>query len=263
MPGIAAAHLSSKRRAPSVAVAAHVRGLALLLATHLARALALSRDPGPIPLRPEEGARFGVAGNLHPGGSRPGDDLARRDAFGELFARYSAPLANYLYGMTRDRELSADLVQETFARALAATNDLAAIAYPQAWLYRIATNLALTTLGRRRRFGWLPLSHVEPESAAASSGRWSIPPLPDQPYADLAATIAERDAVWGVLAELPPRWRAILLMQTTAGFEVREIATLLRLSEANVRKILFRAKERFRELHAQAEQPSPKGGGAR
>ena len=254
MPGIAAAH-PSKRRTPNAA--AYLRGLTVLLAAHLARALALSQDTGPIPLRPNEDAQPGITS-----GTRSGD-YARRDAFGELFTRYSAPLVDYLYGMTRDRELAADLAQETFARAIAATSDPAAITYPQAWLYRIATNLALTTLGRRRRFGWLPLSHVEPESGVESSGRWPMPPLPDLPYTDLAATIAERDAVWSVLAELPPRWRAVLLMQATAGFEVREIAALLRLSEANVRKILFRAKERFRELHAQAERPATKGGDAR
>ena len=118
-------------------------------------------------------------------------------------------------------------------------------------------------MGRRRRFGWLPLSHVEPEAGVESSGRWPPPPLPDLPYTDLAATIAERDAVWRVLAELPARWRAVLLMQTAAGFEVREIAVLLRLTEANVRKILFRAKERFRELHTQAECGNAKGGDAR
>jgi RNA polymerase sigma factor (sigma-70 family) len=72
--------------------------------------------------------------------------------------------------------------------------------------------------------------------------------LPQVP-GDLAADVAERDAVWTVLAELPPRWRAVLLLQTVAGFEVREVASLLQLSEANVRKSLFRAKERFRTLY--------------
>ena len=78
--------------------------------------------------------------------------------------------------------------------------------------------------------------------------------------------MAERDAVWETLAELPPRWRSVLLLQATAGFEVREIATQLGLSEGNVRKILFRAKVRFRALHAQHEAPDhlgPKTRGAR
>lgn len=178
-----------------------------------------------------------------------------RQQFEALFARYQLPLLDYLYGMTRDREWAADLVQETFLRAYASTADLATITYPQAWLYRIATNLALSALRRRKRFGWLRLSALEPESAPGDSDARLLSLRPRSlPVEDVAATVAERDAVWGVLAELPPRWRSVLLLHTTGGFSVAEVASALQLSEANVRKILFRAKERFRTLHAQVAQ---------
>jgi len=180
------------------------------------------------------------------------------ERFELLFVRYQTPLLDYLYGMTRDREWAADLTQETFLRAFAASPETADISYPQAWLYRIATNLALTALRRRKRFGWLALSAFEPGSS--SSDAWHVPAeSPNLRSDDIAATVAERDAVWQVLAELPPRWRAVLLLQTTAGFGVSEIAAQLSLSEANVRKLLFRAKERFREIHARIEAT----GGAR
>jgi RNA polymerase sigma-70 factor (ECF subfamily) len=177
----------------------------------------------------------------------------------DLFTSYHLDLIEYLYGMTRDRELAADLAQDAFMRAYAAAPDLAGVAQPRAWLYRIATHAALNASRHRRRFEWLPLSRVEPEAgleaSAEASGAWSaLPPvaLPSG-EGDPGVQVAERDAVWTVLAELPPRWRAILLLQATAGFEVREIAMQLRLSEANVRKVLFRAKERFRVLYLQLD----------
>jgi len=185
---------------------------------------------------------------------------ARQAQFEQWFARYRLPLLDYLYGMTRDREWAADLVQEAFLHAYTAAGDPEAIAQPRAWLYRIATNAALSALRRRRRFTWLPLSAVEPEAAASSSDRWMRPETPDLPGQDVAASVAERDAVWKTLAELPPRWRSVLLLQTTGGFEIREIAGQLALSEANVRKMLFRAKERFRTLHAQHEAVDQMGG---
>src|SRR5262249_20624817 len=64
---------------------------------------------------------------------------AERAQFEDLFARFHLPLLDFLYGMTRDREVAADLAQETFLRAYAARSSLDSIAYPQAWLYRIAT----------------------------------------------------------------------------------------------------------------------------
>ena len=178
---------------------------------------------------------------------------ARHAQFEQWFAQYRLPLLDYLYGMTRDREWAADLVQETFLNAYAAGAAPAALANPRAWFYRIATNTTLTALRRRKRFTWLPLAETAPSPGASSSDRWMRPELPDISGPDFAADVAERDAVWKTLAELPPRWRSVLLLQATAGFAVREIATQLGLSEANVRKILFRAKERFRALHTQYE----------
>ncbi len=177
----------------------------------------------------------------------------------QWFARYQLPLLDYLYGMTRDHEWAADLAQETFLRACTVT-DLTAIEHPQAWLYRIATNVAISALRRRKRFGWLPLSAIEPEAGDADTSRQTRLEMPAMPPRDIEATAAERDAVWAVLAELPPRWRAVLLLQTAAGFEVREIAMQLRLSEANVRKLLFRAKERFRTIYAHYDAMSANGG---
>ncbi|MEO7000912.1 MAG: RNA polymerase sigma factor [Ktedonobacterales bacterium] len=206
-------------------------------------------------------ARFALApfDQLHPSHpsqpARPSASGVHRQQFEALFARYQQPLLDYLYGMTRDREWAADLVQETFLRAYAAAPDLAAITYPQAWLYRIATNLALSALRRRKRFSWLTLNALEPGDAG-SSDRHRLPPQAQIPHEDMAATVVERDAVWQVLAELPPRWRSVLLLHTTSGFAVSEVAESLNLSEANVRKILFRAKERFRVLHAQLAQQS-------
>ncbi|HEV2235613.1 MAG TPA: RNA polymerase sigma factor [Ktedonobacterales bacterium] len=176
-------------------------------------------------------------------------------AFIDLFARYHLPLIDYLYGMTRDRELATDLAQDTFERAWATAPDLAGIAQPRAWLYRIATHVALNAARHRRRFEWLPLSRVEPEAGGQVADTWALLPRVQLPQVtrDLAVSVAERDAIWTALADLPARWRAVLLLQAAAGFEVHEIATLLHLSEANVRKCHFRAKERFRALYRQLD----------
>ncbi|HEU4783425.1 MAG TPA: RNA polymerase sigma factor, partial [Ktedonobacterales bacterium] len=104
---------------------------------------------------------------------------ARHAQFEQWFAQYRLPLLDYLYGMTRDREWAADLVQETFLNAYAAGDTPTAIANPRAWFYRIATNTALTALRRRKRFTWLSLTESAPSPGASSSDRWERPELPD------------------------------------------------------------------------------------
>jgi RNA polymerase sigma factor (sigma-70 family) len=187
------------------------------------------------------------------------DALPRQGEFERWFAQYQPPLLDYLYGMTRDREWAADLAQETFLRAYTSiTRDPVVIEHPQAWLYRIATNVALSALRRKRRFDWLPLSVVEPKPGADSLGHMRIE-APELRGQDIAATVVERDAVWTVLADLPPRWRAALLLQAVGGFETKEIAAELGVSEVNARKILFRAKERFRQIIARREADEARG----
>ncbi len=181
--------------------------------------------------------------------------------FEQWIAQYQRPLLEYLYGMTRDRESAADLAQETFLRAYTATSNAPeVIEHPQAWLYRIATNVAISALRRKRRFNWLSLSVFEPEAAASGANLWRRPVIPELRDEDIAVTVVERDAVWSVLDELPPRWRAALLLQTTGGFETREIAAQLGVSETNARKILFRAKERFRQIAARRAEAEMRGG---
>lgn len=207
-------------------------------------------------------------------GATPGGGELARDVTQDIerwFGDYQRPILDYLYGMTRDREWAADLTQETFLRAYAArVRDSAAIERienPQAWLYRIATNLTLSALRRNRRFAWLPLSAVEEsgDTGDSSEGRWRVDSAASHGE-DIAATVVERDAVWRALAGTPPRWRAALLLQTAGGFTPREIAGQLGVSEANARKMLYRAKERFRQIMrdmARADAAAETKGGAR
>ena len=193
----------------------------------------------------------------------PLDGPTREDhaLFEQLFTRHSPALYEYLCGMTHgDHELASDLVQETFLRAIGASVAITDVERPHAWLFRIATNLALTAQ-RRRPISWVPLGVVEPQPGADSSDQWRVPRTLLERSQDVAAEIAERDSVWRALTELPPRWRAALLLQTTSGFSTREIAALLGLSEANVRKIIFRAKERFRAIYLALDTQSAQEGG--
>src|SRR5262249_13207494 len=95
-----------------------------------------------------------------------------RSAFVDLFARYHVPLLDYLYGMTRAGELAADLAQDTFVRAFAAAPTLAGIEQPRAWLYHIATRVALNAIRHRGHFEWLPLSRVQSEEGGGPAAAW-------------------------------------------------------------------------------------------
>src|SRR5437764_514337 len=76
------------------------------------------------------------------------------NAFDEIFARHREPVRLYLLRATRDEQAAEDLGQEVFLRVWTKAETFIADAPFNAWLYRIAINLALNharTVHRRRQ----------------------------------------------------------------------------------------------------------------
>ena len=138
------------------------------------------------------------------------------------------------YRMTGDAAEADDLVQETFARALAK-----GAAAPRAWLTRVAANLALDHLRRRKRRGyvgqWLPAPVDTDDLASPQSGAAAR-------YDRLeSATLAFLLA----LEALTPLQRAVLLLRDVFDEPARDAAQALRIGEANLRQTLLRARARM------------------
>ena len=166
------------------------------------------------------------------------EDLAQVVA--SLFEAYAQPVCAYIHSLVDDWPLAHDLTQETYL-ALHQTRDrLPQVVNRRAWVYRIATHLALNERKRRKRFAWLPWSHAE-ENA---SGTWT----------SLESTIDARDAVEQALAALTLDYRAPLLLYSGYDFTVREIAEALAISEPAVKTRLHRAREMFRKVYDRSDE---------
>lgn len=130
------------------------------------------------------------------------------------------------------------LTQEVFLRAWQRFGTLRTYERPEGWLFRVATNLALTHLRRRggRADAAIPLESVR-DPGASDPGRH----------------VAESELVRRVLLGPPPRPRAALVLREVYGLSGEEIARTLGMSASAVRVALHRARERFRELYRLAE----------
>ncbi len=155
-----------------------------------------------------------------------------------LFEAHHVPLYRYLVRLAGDPDLAADAAQEAFVRLIDHAPRLRArpAEEARAWLYRVATNVALEqlrTAARRRR-----LLEAAPLRA----------PVGDPaPPADAAAESGERHArVTAALAELPERDRTVLLMRE-AGFAHREIAAAVGTTTGAVGTVIARALDRVAE----------------
>ena len=158
-----------------------------------------------------------------------------------LFRAHERALFGLAYRLTGCGADAEEVVQETFVRALAQPPARTADAWAP-WLVRVATNLALDVLRRRRRRrdpGWLPAPFECGEDDAAL----------DLPAPSERATDARYERVESVsfafllaLEALTPRQRAALVLRDVCGYSASETAAALGASEASVRVQHHRAR---------------------
>src|SRR5690606_239025 len=73
------------------------------------------------------------------------------DAFSLIVERYRNPITNLLYRFLNDREEAMDLAQETFVRVYFALDRYHTRYAFSTYIYRIASNLAISEIRKRKR----------------------------------------------------------------------------------------------------------------
>lgn len=167
--------------------------------------------------------------------------------FDAFFARYEQPLYGYLRRMVPSSEIALELTQETFFRAWQHFAELQIYDRPAAWLYRVATNLAISHLRRKK-----PLCFAQVFRRTSDEGDQDEPAINPEyltdPF-DMEKQTADRVLIEQTLQQLPERQRAVLLLRVVYGLSCQEISETLGISVANVRQTISRGRERFRKLY--------------
>lgn len=154
------------------------------------------------------------------------------EPFESFFRRHEREIFGYLWRITNDEQAAYDLSQECFVRAWRNYDKVCGYEQPRAWLFRIATNLALNH--RRHR-------------AVAANSLANLPPggSTGNPETD----VVERDAVCSALLALPLRQRTALVLRVVYGLDFEQIADALGVSTAAAKMTLSRSREQFRTCY--------------
>lgn len=134
-----------------------------------------------------------------------------------------------------------DVVQDAFARAFAALDELQEVPSPRAWLFRIAHNRALDLLRRRA------IRAAEPIEAAHE--------LADPESPDPVEVLMRREAVDTAVSrfvELPTVQRSVVILKDVLDQSLEEIAAMLDLTVNAVKAHLARGRARLKAINAQA-----------
>ncbi|WP_436524922.1 SigE family RNA polymerase sigma factor [Actinoplanes sp. HUAS TT8] len=140
-------------------------------------------------------------------------------------------LLRYACMLTGDPHAAEDLVQETMLRVQLHWWRVARSDAPDSYVRRILTNQFIES----RRTSWWRrvLLRADPDPVAASTS-------------DHAAENAERDRVWSLLAGLPRRQRAALVLRYYEDLPDQEIADILGCAVGTVRSAISRGLDALR-----------------
>lgn len=174
------------------------------------------------------------------------------ELFSKLYSRYEPPILLYTRRLLGNDEDARDSTQDAFLKAYRSLPETLANGgfQPQAWLYRIATNVCLDWLRHRNlktMQGWeTDYQADEPRLHPSQIAR-------DNPEKEAMQT-ETRHEVGTVLDRLSPRYRAALVLREFHGLGYDQIANIMGISRVAVKALLLRARESFR-LHYAKEYP--------
>jgi len=156
-----------------------------------------------------------------------------RQNFEQTVRAYSADLYRYAYWLCRDRHLSEDVVQESFARAWKAWSELRDLAQAKAWLFTIVRNECARSFSRNK-----PALDIE------AVGEAELPALP---------SFESQLETAQLVSLLPETYREPLLLQVLGGFSCSEIAAMVGTTEGAVMTRLTRARQALRKQYEPAQ----------
>ncbi|MBO0922306.1 RNA polymerase sigma factor SigE [Cellulomonas sp. zg-ZUI222] len=163
----------------------------------------------------------------------------------EIVREHSGRVYRLAYRLTGNRHDAEDLTQETFVRVFRSLHTYSPGTF-EGWLHRITTNLFLDQARRRQR--------VRIEPIGDDTERWTSPDRLSTPERAFEAGNLDHD-VQRALDDLPPEYRAAVVLCDIEGLSYEEIAVTLGIKLGTVRSRIHRARARLRVAlaHRRAE----------
>lgn len=171
----------------------------------------------------------------------------RELAFRELVRRYERPVFSLVFRMVRDRETAEDLAQDAFVKVLNHIDKYSPEFKFSSWLFKIANNVAIDHL-RRRRLDTISMDG-SPHASTASEIEATTLNLESEQESALDELEAKElgSAIELAIAKLRPEYRACIMLRHVEGRSYEEIAATLDLPLGTVKTYIHRARHELRK----------------
>jgi RNA polymerase sigma-70 factor (ECF subfamily) len=185
-----------------------------------------------------------------PYSSAPENEVSYRSMEDTTLPAYMDGLYAYAMVLSRNPAMAADLVQETYLRALKAKKSLRPDSNVKSWLFTILRNIWLNHLRHERagpKIAELDSDENLADVAIATS---------EDPH-DLYVRNLQREQVRTAIQQLPIGSREIIILREYEELSYSEIANVLQCPVGTVMSRLARARSKLGDLLSISQEPLP------
>ncbi len=162
------------------------------------------------------------------------------DAFTELVRRFQEKVYHTILSLTRNQQDAYDLAQETFMRAYKSLRNFKQRSAFYTWIYRIAVNLTLNFLKRRKRDEKREV-YVEDYSLDVKSAASTLSPEGHSMKKELSEKLKE------AIDSLPLTYKVSFVLVVSQGLTHTQVAKVLRCSENTISWRMHKARKMLQQ----------------
>ncbi len=165
-------------------------------------------------------------------------------AFNQILEKYQRPIINFVYRFLGSKEKAEEITQEVFLRIYLARGRYRPRAKFSTYIYRIARNLSLNALRKKR-----PQIVSLDEPISGENGEMKRE-LPDSRQISPAEALKKKEIqllVKKALDSLPQPQKTAIILNRYNDLSYEEIGRIMNLSLPAVKSLLHRGKENLKE----------------
>jgi RNA polymerase sigma-70 factor (ECF subfamily) len=166
-----------------------------------------------------------------------------QEAFGEIVELYKNSIFQLCFRMLGNRQEAEDIAQEAFIRAYVNINTFNQDLKFSTWLFRIATNLCIDRMRKKKPDHYLDAEVKGTEGLTMYSQIPSNTPLPEEELESLEL----HETVQKEILKLPDKYRSAIILKYMEELSLNEISEILDLPLGTVKTRIHRGREALRQ----------------
>ena len=165
-----------------------------------------------------------------------------QNAFAEIVELYKDKVFQLSYRMLGNRHEAEDIAQEAFLRAYVNIHSYDTNRKFSTWLYRIATNLSIDRIRKKKPDFYLDAEVVGTEGLTMYSQVAADVALPE----DEVESLELQTMIQTEILKLPDKYRSVIVLKYIEEMSLKEISEILDLPVGTVKTRIHRGREALR-----------------